>query len=142
MNCKNYRIRSRKGLRYCYCIKYKKEVPLFCKCEKIEYKEIKPIKKRTSKLNKKEKERFSLFSADESKCYFCSSNYHLTWHEIFGGRNRLNSMKYGLCLRMCMSCHMKYQNDKDFNNLWHKKGQAIFNKTYPDLDFIKIFRRY
>ena len=94
------------------------------------------------KQAKLEKERFSLFSKDTKHCYFCSSGYELTWHELFRGRNRQNSMKYGLCLRMCSSCHELYQEDKHFNDFWHVKGQATFEEAYPELDFVKIFNLY
>ena len=99
------------------------------------------MKKKSSKLAKLERERFSLFSDNKNKCFFCPSTYKLTWHEIFGGTNRKNSMCYGLCLRMCLSCHKQYQEDKSFNDHWHKLGQEKFQEEYPDLDFISIFYR-
>lgn len=99
------------------------------------------IKNKSNKLAKLERNRTSLFTDNKDKCMFCGSNYQLTWHEIYSGRNRQNSMKYKLCLRMCKRCHEEKQNDKDFNDFWHKKGQAMFNKTYPNLDFQKIFKR-
>lgn len=99
------------------------------------------MKMKSNKMAKLERNRFSLFSADATHCYFCSSTHKLTWHEIFRGKNRANSMKYGLCLRMCLSCHEWFQDNKDFNEYWHKKGQALFEQTYPDLDFIEIFKR-
>mgnify|MGYP001035002565 FL=1 len=98
------------------------------------------MKQRSSKLSKLERNRFSLFTDNMNKCYFCPNKKdHI--HEIFCGRNRQNSMKYGLCLPICESCHSKYQNDFLFNEKWHKKGQAIFNKAYPDLKFEDIFKK-
>lgn len=99
------------------------------------------LKTRTSKLAKLERDRTSLFTDNVNKCMFCSSTYQLTWHEIYSGRNRQNSMKYKLCLRMCKRCHEEKQNDKNFNDFWRKKGQTMFNENYPDLDFQKIFKR-
>lgn len=99
------------------------------------------IKKRTSKLNKLERDRFSLFTDDNSKCMLCGSTYQLTWNEVFRGKNRKLSMQYGLCQRLCLDCHRTYQDDAAFNDKWHKKGQEAFEKTYPNLDFIKIFGR-
>ena len=99
------------------------------------------IKSKSNKLVKLERKRFSLFSTDINHCYLCHSTHQLTWHEIFRGRNRSNSMKYGLCLRMCLSSHERLQNNKEFNEYWHKKGQALFEKAYPDLDFVKVFRK-
>ena len=99
------------------------------------------IKSKSNKLAKLERKRFSLFSTDINHCYLCHSTHQLTWHEIFRGRNRSNSMKYGLCLRMCLSCHERLQDNKEFNEYWHKKGQALFENAYPDLDFVKVFRK-
>lgn len=98
------------------------------------------MKQRSSKLSKLERNRFSLFTDNMNKCYFCPNKKdHI--HEIFCGRNRQNSMKYGLCLPICEACHSKYQNDFLFNKEWHKKGQAMFNKAYPDLNFENIFKK-
>lgn len=99
------------------------------------------LKQRTNKLNKLEKNRFSLFTDDNTQCMLCGSTYQLTWNEVFRGTNRQLSMKYGLCQRLCLECHRKYQDDPNFNNKWHRKGQEVFNKEYPNLDFINIFGR-
>ena len=98
------------------------------------------MKQRSNKLAKLEKNRFSLFTDNMNKCYFCPNKKdHI--HEIFCGRNRQNSMKYGLCLPICESCHSKYQNNFLFNKKKNKKGQAIFSKAYPDLKFEDIFKK-
>lgn len=98
----------------------------------------KPIKQRSNKLANLERKRFSLFTEDLTKCYFCPNKKdHM--HEIYSGCRRQTSMKYGLCLPICESCHSKYQNNKRFNYLWHKKGQTKFQEVYPDLNFINIF---
>ena len=98
------------------------------------------MKKKSNKLAKLERERTSLFTDNKDKCMFCPSTYHLTWHEIYRGRNRQNSMKYKLCLRMCDRCHDKYQEDIEFNNHWHKKGQLAFITNYPNLKFEDVFK--
>lgn len=98
------------------------------------------LKQRSKKLAELERNRFSLFTNNMNKCYFCSNKKdHM--HEIFCGRNRQNSMRYGLCLPICELCHNKYQNNAVFNLKWHKKGQAMFNKTYPNLKFEDIFKK-
>lgn len=127
----------------CICKRTNKEIKL-CDCKNCPYKEYKTkeqkqIKQRTSKLAKLERERFSLFTDDMSKCYFCPNKKDHT-HEIFCGRNRQNSMKYGLCLPICWKCHKKRQNDSVFNDRWHKKGQIKFNEIYPNLKFEDIFK--
>lgn len=164
-NCKHYRTRTQKSIKYGYCLNKNKIVPLFCKeCE--EYK--KTIKEKQKDLNwskstklknttscysskqlcqkskelaKLEKNRFSILGSTKNKCFLCPSKTDLTWHEVYRGKNRTNSMKYGLCLRLCYNCHEKYQEDKDFNSYWHKQAQIIFNITYPNLNFLEIFKR-
>lgn len=98
------------------------------------------FKQKSSKLAKLERNRFSLFTDDLEHCIICNKKKkHM--HEIFCGRNRQNSMRYGLCLPICELCHNKYQNNAVFNLKWHKKGQAMFNKTYPNLKFEDIFKK-
>lgn len=98
----------------------------------------KPMKQRSNKLANLERKRFSLFTGDLTKCYFCPNKKdHM--HEIYSGCRRQASMKYGLCLPICESCHSKYQNNKRFNDFWHKKGQTKFEEVYPDLNFRDIF---
>ena len=120
------------------CKKLKKEIKII-DCNNCKYREFKTqicsiklnktqsnknisLKPKSNKLAKLERKRTSLFTDNKNKCMFCPSTYHLTWHEIYRGRNRQNSMKYKLCLRMCDKCHDKYQEDVEFNNYWHKKG--------------------
>ena len=74
------------------------------------------MKKKSNKLRKLENNRFSLFD-DPNKCHYCKSNYNLTWHEIYSGRNRQNSMKYGLCLRLCINCHRLLQENNELYDL-------------------------
>ena len=69
------------------------------------------MKKKSYKLNKLERNRFSLFSDNENECYFCHRETKLTWHEIYSGKNRQNSMRYGLCLRICLSCYNRLELD-------------------------------
>ena len=80
-------------------------------------KNVKKVQKMKIK-SKKERERFSVFAAND-KCFVCDSTHQLTWNEIYRGRNRSNSMKYVFCLRMCLNCHREYQEDVLFNELWH-----------------------
>lgn len=98
------------------------------------------IKKKSKNLSKLERDRFSIL-VPSNKCCMCSCTTGLTWHEVFRGRNRIKSMKYGLCLRLCWNCHEKYQEDKEFNDYWHKWAQLKFIETYPDLDFLNIFNK-
>ena len=157
MYCINLKNKQIKRRRFLYCNLLKQEITYNnCKCcTSKEFKAKKctvnkkncaklqrltELRKRTNKLAKLEKNRFSLFTNNMNNCYFCTAKKdHI--HEIFCGRNRQNSMRYGLCLPICKNCHNRYQNDFNFNEKWHKKGQAVFNIAYPNLNFIKIFGR-
>ena len=107
MNCINLKQKLDRTL---HC-KYKKCAIKISECNGCPYKEYKnqvtKIKKRTKKLDKLERDRFSLF-CDDSKCMICGSKYQLTWNEIFRGKNRVLSMKYGLCQRLCLDCLLIY----------------------------------
>lgn len=104
----------------------------------------KPVKmqNKSNKLASLEKNRYSVFSNDTERCYLCGSTYKLTWHEIYSGKNRQNSMRYGLCLRLCLNCHSKEQEDRQFNDYWHKQGQLYWEENIGSREeFIKVFRR-
>lgn len=60
----------------------------------------KPVKNtkmhnKSKKLTKLERNRASVFTDDLEHCYLCGKKKN-DLHEIFGGRNRLNSIKYNL----------------------------------------------
>lgn len=100
------------------------------------------MQNKSNKLASLEKNRYSVFSNDTERCYLCGSTYKLTWHEIYSGKNRQNSMRYGLCLRLCLNCHSKEQEDSQFNDYWHKQGQLYWEENIGSRDeFIKVFRR-
>lgn len=107
-------------------------------------KQQKPAKmqNKSNKLASLERNRYSVFSNDTKRCYLCGSTYKLTWHEIYSGKNRQNSMRYGLCLRLCLNCHSKEQEDSQFNDYWHKQGQLYWEENIGSREeFIKAFRR-
>lgn len=100
------------------------------------------MRTKSKKLSKLEKERFSVFYDDLSVCMNCGSTYRMTKHEIFEGRNRINSMKYGFVLPLCMRCHQELQEDISFNDKWKKKSQMYFEEHIGTRDdFLSIFRR-
>lgn len=104
------------------------------------------MKQKNSKLAKLERNRFSLFTDDLDHCIICGKS-PVNKHEIFGGRNRLNSIKYGLVIPLCTCEHHDQVNcrgihfDKKLRDEWHKKGQVVFEQTYPDLKFEDIFKK-
>ncbi len=151
MNCKNLKIKINKDVvcritnkkidfKYCttdcenYVQKEQKSTKFSKKCANL--------KTKTKRLNKLERNRFSLFTDDLNSCFICGNKKdHL--HEIFSGRNRQNSMRYGLVLPICSDCHMMYQNDPMFNEFWHKKAQLKFMEYYKKSkeEFLEIFKK-
>ena len=99
------------------------------------------MKNKSKKLAKIEKNRFSVFTNDLEKCFLCDSKKE-ELHEIFAGRNRINSMKYGFVLPLCHECHSLNQNNPFFNEFWHKNGQEYWECNIGSRDeFIKVFRK-
>lgn len=156
----NYCVNLKKKKNKPYCKLLNKEIrfSLCRECDNKEYKKSTSDKKspatsglqrglqsrqqKSNKLASLERNRYSVFSEDTEKCYLCGSTYKLTWHEIYSGKNRQNSMKNGLCLRLCLNCHSKEQEDSQFNDYWHKQGQLYWEENIDSREeFIKVFRR-
>lgn len=131
MNCIYNKVRTKKYKKYIYCTKQRKIIQ-YSNCKGCPYKEYKvkeqkQMKQRTSKQTKLERDRFSLFTDDLEYCIICGKSL-INKHEIFGGRNRLNSIKYGLVIPLCTCEHHNQVEckgihfDKKLRNEWHKKG--------------------
>lgn len=97
------------------------------------------MKVKSSKLAKLEKNRFSILVDNLNYCVECGLRKD-DLNEIFPGKNRQNSMKYGLVIPMCRKCHIKYTNDRNMQLKWMKIAQEKFEQTYNE-EFINIFRR-
>ena len=146
MNCIYHKVRSKKGKKYGYCTLLRNEVTIFnCKCSSIVYKVIKPIKSRTKKQIQKEKNRFSIIYTDLTKCAICGSKIGINKHEVFYGRNRQNSIKYGLIVPLCFNhhtddngIHKNRELDLHFKKLFQKKWIETYGTNE---DFIKTFHQ-
>lgn len=151
MKCKNHRIRSKKGIKYGYCVKHKKEVSLFCKgCDDIEYKEKKTLKSRTNKQVKREKERFSIIYPDLTKCCECGLKTgdfdkrinmytQVEKNEIFSGAYRGISIEDGMVAPMCIFCHKLFHKDIIMNLKYKVKFQKEYMKTHSLDQFINRY---
>ena len=99
------------------------------------------MKNKSKELAKLERNRFSLLTSAD-KCFICGTTHLLTWHEVFAGRNRQNSMEDGFCLRMCLLCHEKKQEDTQFNEFWHRKAQLYYEQNIGTREqFLARYRR-
>ena len=96
-----------------------------------------------SKNTRLERMRFSILTNDLTKCFLCNKpKDHI--HEIYFGKNRINSMKWGCCVPLCYSCHqgnngVHHNNEVDI--MLKKKCQLKFMQEYPDIDFLEIFHK-
>lgn len=100
------------------------------------------MRKKSLKVARMERNRRSVFYDDLKTCSNCGSTYQMTLHELFEGKNRLNSMKYGFVIPLCLKCHRALQEDKEFNDKWKRKAQKYFEEYIGTRkDFLDIFRR-
>lgn len=144
--CKHFRVRSKKYQKYFYCLKLKKKINVE-KCLTCEYKDYKTQNKwknKSKKLNKLERNRTSILTNDKEHCFLCNRKLEqINRHEIFFGRNRKQSMEYGLVVYLCDNCHtisdLSVHNNY-FTDLKLKQlGQAAFEKKHSHEDFMRIF---
>ena len=112
MICKHITKRSYQLKPYIWCRKLKKVITWDdCKnCSKMESRENKPIKKKSNKLAKLERNRFSILTEDLDHCYICKTMKlrevsRQDLHEIYPGRNRKICMRYGFVAPLCRECH-------------------------------------
>ena len=95
---------------------------------------------KTKELLKLEKSRWSLFTDDLDICMFCGG-IATELNEIFRGRNRRNSMKYGAVQPLCHRCHTKITDNVELETKWKVKGQEKIMEYYKMSveEFIDIF---
>jgi hypothetical protein len=100
------------------------------------------VKYKTKKLANLEKNRFSIFTDNLNICMFCGMKA-TDLNEIFRGRNRKNSMKYGAVIPLCRRCHCKITDNYNLEMKWKIKGQEkIMNYYNINIEeFINIFGR-
>lgn len=131
MNCKNLKRKVNKKI---YCNKLKREIKI-SECSNCKYKEysiksnLTKLKKRTSKQAKLERNRFSILTNDLEHCVICGAKKdHL--HEVFFGRNRTNSIKWGCVIPLCSAHHVEMHKNKEWQEYWHIIAQKKFMEYY------------
>lgn len=98
------------------------------------------IKKKSKKLAKKERERFSILQEDKNKCFLCHRQLKLDKHEALGGRNRQLSMRYGLVYYLCRKCHSEAEINIETKNYLKEYARKIFIKNYSKEKFTEEFK--
>lgn len=128
-----------------YCKKQNKSIT-FRECSSCEFKEFKRIKqssinvKKNKNIAKLERDRFSILTNDLTKCIICGNKKeHL--HEVFPGRNRSNSMKYGCVIPLCANHHREIHNNTELATYYKVLAQQRFMEIYTCLNFVEIFKR-
>ena len=139
--CIHQRIRTKNYIKYVYCLKKKEEVTykICSNCKSRDYKKVKVIKKKSSKLAKLERNRFSILTNDLEHCYICTERgikniFKQDLHEVYGGSNRKRSIENGLVVPLCRKCH----EDKETLEYLKRIVQLKYEKTHSREDFIKI----
>lgn len=117
-----------------------KELHPVPKCRQNVDKQPKQMKKKSKKLAKLEKDRFSILQEDDTKCFLCGKQVKLDKHEALGGRNRQKSMKYGLVYYLCRLCHSKADLDKNTREYLQNNAKKVFIKKYSKEKFIEEFK--
>lgn len=137
MYCKNLLKRQRKYKPYFYCKALRKEIILPCDKNCLERKigANKPIKKSSSKQKQLEKNRFSIFTTNFNKCYYCGKEGKMDLHEIYGGSNRKRSIENGFVVPLCRLCH----SNEEIIQYLRIKIQKEYEKNHTREDFIKMF---
>ena len=97
------------------------------------------LRKKSAKLAKLERNRYSVFTDDLEHCIICKrKKNHL--HEIFFGSNRKKSMQYGFVIPLCSTCHSEMHINKEWQEYWHVKGQEYWERFIGSREeFIEVF---
>lgn len=120
------------------CKYYKRYIDYKVDCKNCLNRKIganKPIKKVSSKQKQLEKNRFSIFTTNFNKCYYCGREGKMDLHEIYGGSNRKRSIENGFVIPLCRMCH---SNEKIVQYL-RIKIQKEYEKNHTKEEFIKMF---
>lgn len=126
------------------CLKHKSNIIslLTCKnCPELILKRNKGIRKVTDKQKELNKNRFSIFTNDFNKCYYCKKskkeNEKLDLHEVYGGSNRTRSIKNGFVIPLCRMCHSNEEIIRRLRIIIQKE----YEKTHTRQEFIQIFSK-
>lgn len=141
MICKHITKRSYQRKPYLYCRKLKKKITFdTCKkCSKIEPRQNKPINKKSKKLIKLERNRFSILTNDLKHCFTCKILRQREvpkddLHEIYQGKNRIICIKNGFVSPICRECH----ENEEIKQWLKKYCQRIYEQNHTREDFKKL----
>lgn len=75
-------------------------------------------------------------------CYHCKVSLAVAPHEpLMGSKYRKLSIKYGLVIGLCDSCHKLLHADDNINTVYKKEMQELFESKYSHEEWMKVFGR-
>lgn len=98
------------------------------------------MRNKSSKLKKLESERYSILTDDLTMCYICKRPKE-DMHEIYGGANRIVSIKNGLCIPICRNCHYRATNDNEFSLQLKQVCQSKYEETHTREEWFGLVGR-
>lgn len=102
----------------------------------------KMMKKKTARLQKLERERFSILTNDLKHCFLCGVS-PVDLHEIYGAGNRQTSMRLGFVIPLCRRHHQAIHENAQLSMDLKIVCQQKFEETHTRDDFMKeIHKNY
>ena len=98
------------------------------------------MKYKSYKLQKLERNRYSILTNDLEHCYICGKPF-VDIHEIYGGANRQVSMKNGFCIPLCREHHREITDKPSMALSLKQECQKEYEKTHTRTDFIELIKR-
>lgn len=98
------------------------------------------MKQKSNKLRKLENNRYSILTNDLTRCYICKRPKE-DIHEIYGGANRIVSIKNGLCIPICRICHYNATNDNEFSLQLKQICQMKYEETHTREEWFGLIGR-
>lgn len=109
-------------------------------------------KRKQSRKKRKKHKKSILHPKDSGYCYLCALldgdytyKYTEEHHILFGSGQRELSEAYGLTVQLCMKHHKGFpyaaHDNREIRELLCKKAQETFMEEYPELDWMKIFKK-
>ena len=95
------------------------------------------MKNKKYKLQKLEKNRYSILTNNMDRCFICGSPF-VDIHEIYGGGNRKVSMKNGFTVPLCRSHHQTATLDSSASLYLKQKCQKKYEETHTKDEFMKL----
>lgn len=96
------------------------------------------MRKKSNKLRKLEQKRYSIFTNKFNICYYCNSPEgrvgKMDLHEVYGGANRIRSIKNGLVVPLCRTCHSNEMIIQDLKKWCQRK----YEQEHTREEFISL----